>query len=877
MLPPGVAHDPERIRRFEREARTLAALNHPHIAHVYGVEESGGGGALVMEYVEGPTLADRIGRGPIPLDEALSIARQIAEALEYAHECGIVHRDLKPANVKTTPDGAVKVLDFGLAKALTPDFSSRDGSSTFDAPTGGVAAASPDPAPARASGPDVQASDAAATRLGTILGTTSYMAPEQARGRLVDRRADIWAFGCVLYEMLTGRRAFPGEATSDALDAIFTPSPGAATLPTDTPPSLRLLLRRCLERDPKRRLRDIGEARLVLEDALAGRDADAWLEPTRRSRAAAWRRGLPWAVAALAVVGSIATVSLTRRPAADLPVLQADLAPPPRMQYQLRGDLAAPPVVSADGTHLVFGAVASGRARLFLRVLSSGEVRGLEGTEGATFPFFAPDGQSIGFFAGGKLKRVGVTGGTPLTVGDAPNGRGGAWAPDGTIVFSPGFRTPLLKVRASGGPPEPLTTLDAARHSTHRWPSITDDGRHAVYFAATHAFQSSNQNELRIVGLDGREDRSLVPSQGSAAVVGSLLLYPLESTLVSRRLDAGRARLDGEPRLLASGVAIDASTWRSVFAASRDRLVFAPSVPSGGTRITRLDRAGRVLADIAGDAPFRDIRLSPDGRRLIAIRGTSGDVWLFDLERGTGSPFTVEPTNEEVALWSKDGQWIFYLTTRSDDRKGRLYRKAASGAGGADLLFETADRRDVLPTDVSRDASHLLVQVGTSPFLGDSAIHRLSLAGTPALTPLVTGPYVVRDAVYSPDERWIAYTSLESGTPQVYVVPAPGAARASGRGKVQVSVESGNMPFWSSRGDELFFVDNASTLQSSSVQPDGTGGLRFGAPVALLDTTLHDEGRAVAAAPDARSFIVNHRGDARSDPLRLVQPWSGGR
>jgi Tol biopolymer transport system component len=869
MLPPGVAHDAERIRRFQREARTLASLNHPNIAHVYGVEDTADNGALVMEFVEGPTLADRIARGPVPPDEALPIARQIAEALEYAHERGIVHRDLKPANVKLTPDGSVKVLDFGLAKALAPDLSAKEGSGTFDSPTvcydgvEGPAAAVDSPGP-----------DPLTTRLGTVLGTTSYMAPEQARGRTVDRRADIWAFGCVLFEMLTGRRAFVGNTTSDTVAAILTSSTDVALLPRETPASVRLLLARCLERDPRRRLRDIGEARVLLEDTAAGKDAPAIRDEAASpvGRHAGWRP-IAWVLAALALVGIAAMVGMTRRTGGALPPLQADLAPPPQSHFQLRGDMAAPPVLSPDGSHLAFGATETGRGRLFVRSLAAGEVRALDGTDEATFPFFSPDGRSIGFFAGGKLKRIAVDGGSPLTVCDAPNGRGGAWAPDGTIVFSPGFRTALARVRATGSTPEPLTTLDAARHSTHRWPSITADGRHVVYFAATHVFQSGDANQLRIVGLDGGNDRVLLSAQGSGEVVGPLLLFPRESTLVAQRLDVEQARLEGEPRVVASGVLVDSSTWRSVFSVSADRLVLAPSAIGEDSRLTRVDRAGRTLAEIAAGAPFRDIRLSPDGRRLIAIRGAPGDLWLFDLERGTSSRFTVEPTNEEVALWSRDGRWVFYMTTRSEERRGRLYRKDAGGAGQTELLFQTTDRRDIYPTDISRDGSQLLVQIGTSPFLDDSAISVLSLGDTPTLTPLVTGPYAVRGATYSPDGRWIAYTSSESGTPQVYVVPAPGAAAT---GKWQVSVDSGNSPLWSSDGRELFFVDNASALRSASVGTEGRESLRFSTPVPLFSATFSAEGRAVAAMPDGQSFLVNHRGDAQLEMLRLVQQWANG-
>lgn len=867
MLPPGVSHDPDRIRRFEREARTLAALNHPYIAHVYGVEEAQGGGALVMEFVEGPTLADRIARGPLPLDEALPIARQMAEALEYAHERGIVHRDLKPANVKLRPDGSVKVLDFGLAKALAPEALPTESRRSFDSPTGMAIGID---APPQIS--DVAGVDADTTRLGTVLGTTSYMPPEQASGRQVDRRADIWSFGCVLYEMLTGRKAFQGATSTAAAADAPVPSSDISAIPATTPASLRLLLRRCLERDPRRRLRDIGEARVALEDLLSGRDPAAAAAEGLPARGR-WARVLPWGVAALALAAAIGAMAVARESARPSPALRADLVPPADLQYRLIGDLAAPPVLTPDGLSLVHGATGAGRARLYVRSLETGETRPLERTEGATFPFVSPDGRAIGFFADGKLKKIDVGGTGLLTVCDAPNGRGGAWAPDGTIVFSPDFRAGLVKVRASGGTPEPLTTIDTTRHSTHRWPAITPDGRHVVYVAATHVFQPGDVSELRIVGLDGQDDRRLTSSPGSAIAVGTTLLFPQETTLVAQQLDADAGRLVGEPRTIASGVLTDTSTWRSAFTASADRLVFAPASLGDESHLTRVDRAGRTLGEVASGAPYRGIRMSPDGRSLVATRGAPGDLWTFDLERGTGSRFTVDPANEEGAIWSKDGQWIYYVTTRSDDRKDRFFRKPASGTGDAQLLYETSDRRDIEPTDISADGGRMLVRVGTSPFISDSAVYELALDGTRALTPVQAGPYVVRDATYSPDGRWIAYTSFESGTPQVYVVAAPDSAARAGGSKWQVSIDSGHSALWSSDGREIFFVDNASMLRASSIAQDASGGLMFGPPVPLFGRNFTDDGRSVAAAPDARSFVVNHRGDTRAQPLRVIKPW----
>ncbi len=516
VLPEAFASDAERMGRFEREAKVLASLNHPNIASIYGFEESGGVRALVMELVEGQTLADRIANSPIPLDEALPVAMQICEGLEYAHERGIVHRDLKPANVKITPDGVVKLLDFGLAKALEGKAAATDPSSS--------------PTLSRL-----------ATQAGIILGTAAYMAPEQAKGKAVDRRADIWAFGCVLYEMLTGKQTFGGETGSDILAAVIKEEPDWSLLPVDTPPAIRYLLRRCLKKDAKQRLRDIGDARITIDEALSGavqEFAQFRSVPATPVRVSIWRRALPWV---LLVVCSALAFALGAayfgRGAKASRTLRLTVNPPGN------GEFGTSLALSPDGTRLVFVATANGKQMLWLRSFDSLEAQPISGTENGNFPFWSPDGKSIGFFANDKLKRVDLgTGSVQSLCGvSGENSRGGSWGSDGTILFAPDITTPLMKIAAVGGTPSPATVLDTARQDkSHRWPFFLPDGRHFLFLAehgggAAPAIEAGSLDSTKTqLILTLRED-------SSAAYAAGFLLYSENGSLVGRPFDPNRS------------------------------------------------------------------------------------------------------------------------------------------------------------------------------------------------------------------------------------------------------------------------------------------------------------------------------------------------
>jgi len=859
VLPEAFTEDAERLARFEREAKLLAQLNHPNIAHIHGLATEGGVRALIMELVEGPTLADRLESGPLPLNESLSLARQIAEALEEAHSKGIVHRDLKPQNIKASMEGKVKVLDFGLAKAMDP-----------------VGSASGAPSPSQlAASPTLTLG---ATVQGVILGTAAYMSPEQARGGAADKRADIWAFGVVLWEMLTGRSMFAADTVSDTLAGVLRAEIDLEALPSSTPPAIRRLLRRCLERNPKNRLHDIADARIVIDEVLAGGSEISEIRAVHTAPVGVARTLLPWTVAALALVAAGAAWLARGGSGASAVPLFADIGAPEGERFQFQGDFGAPVVLSRDGTQVAFGAVGSdSRTRLWVRSLATGEQKRLDRTEGATAPFFSADGNSLGYFVNAKLMVAPIAGGAPYPIADAPNGRGGAWAPDGTIVFAPDFRSALFRVPATGGRPEPLTTVDAARHSTHRWPVLTPDGKAIVYLAANHAGNRQDESELRWVRLDGSGDHALLSSQANGAVAGGELLYLREQTLLARPIDAD-GKLGGEARTLAPELLYDPSTWRSAFAVSADHLLYAPGGKTAGTHLTRVDRSGRPLAELAADGNYFDLRLSPDGQRLAVTKGSPNDIWLLDLERGTQSRFTfdkeAEISMENSAVWSHDGRWIYYARSAGQNISQQIVRKAANGAGGGEVLYDTkSEQMGIFPLDESPDGKWLLVTTGRFPFIDNAAIQWLALDGTRRLVPLLESDAVTNFGRISPDGRWVAFSSNESGIFQIYVVPASHGGVTVPVAKWQLSVDGGSYLVWSRDGSEIVYLEPSLNLSRVSVSADGAGGLRFGTPEALFGTTLVADNPSFDLAPDGQSLILNHYGESQSQPMRLIEEW----
>jgi Tol biopolymer transport system component len=874
ILPEAFALDADRLARFTREAHVLATLNHPNIAAIYGLEESNGVRALVLELVDGPTLADRIALGAIPLDEALPIARQIAVALEAAHEQGIVHRDLKPANIKLRPDGTVKVLDFGLAKAL---------------------------APAAAQGPAATVSPTittpAMTGVGVILGTAAYMSPEQAKGREADKRSDIWAFGCVLYEMLTGTRAFGGDDVSDTLANVLKTEPDWNALPVTMPSPIRRLLRRSLDKDRAHRLHDIADARLDIDEAIANPvgELPVAVRGVATQQAGRFMRMLPWAVAAtLAGALAIALWSPWRTSAP---------APPMRIEATLGADVSlasldtGPSIaLSPDGRTLAFVAQASSAApsQLYVRRLDQLQATALAGTEGAFGPFFSPDGGWIAFFANGKLKKVAANGGAVVTLCDAPNGRGGSWADDDTITFRPlntsadGGR--LMRISSAGGTPEPVTTLGPGEEA-QRFPQVLPGGKGVLYYSMPGPGDVANA-AIAVQPLPTGTRRILVPRGYFGRYLPSgHMVFIRDGTLFAVPFDVDRLELTGQPAPVLENVASSIATGVPQFAfASNGTFAYIPGGTVGGASnpIEWMDRTGKISALRAQPSNWSNPAFSPDGRRLaIDINdGRQTDVWVYEWDRDTLSRLTFDAANDWAPVWTPDGQRIVFASNRADKigRESNLYWQRADGAGEVHRLTESTNFQ--APSSWHPTGRFLaFVESLQSPSIMILPIEGDEAAGWKAGKPTVflDTPANEYQARFSPDGKWLAYMSNESGQNEVYVRPFPGPG-----GKWQISTDGGSNPLWSQTRPELFYVrdqrimvatyaadrdsfraDRPRQISETSLLP-----LRAGSTLRMLD--LHPDGQRFALATrreasavkqDKVIFIFNF-----FDELRRIAP-----
>jgi Tol biopolymer transport system component len=823
VLPSELAGDPERLARFEREAKLLASLNHPNIAHVYGFESAtlADGSTthfLAMELVEGEDIAERLKRGSIPLDEALEIAKQIAQALEEAHEKGIVHRDLKPANVKVTEDGKVKVLDFGLAKAYAGE-----------SPSG--------------SGPDLSQSPTLAhtgTAAGLILGTAAYMSPEQARGKAVDKRADVWAFGVLLYEMLTGRQLFAGETVSDVLAAVLTREPDWGALPATTPPGLRRLLCRCLERDPRRRLHDIADAHFDLEEpappaggAGSGHPSDgaAVRSPVRRLVGAA-------ALTLLGILAGALAVGRLDRASALRPVHFATA-------LSLGEDLmqrGSGVVLSPDGTRIVFRSAHDGRRGLFLRPLDQLDARFIPGTENATAPFFSPDGAWLAFFSvapgsrGAELMKTRLEGGAPINVGETASSAlagftvSGSWSEGGEILFS-GSSPVIQRVSALGGRATAATELDASRgEQRHVQPVWLPGGRGLLYVAA-----AGGRQDVLVASGDGSKGRVLVEGSTSPRYAATgYLLFVREKTLLAAPFDLRSLQLTGEPFPVVEG--LDVSVYGSYRIARFDlspngTLAYLVDRPVGrNNHLVFVDRQGKATAAFEETGTYLVPRISPDGARVAyaAIDDQSGqrDVWIGDLKRGTRTRLTLARGASTDPIWTPDGQGVTYASTR-DQGSVALYTSPADGSGEPTRLSPGVDPggggRFLFPGTWLRDGSGLVFHaIETSDDIG------ILRAGSGTEEMLLAGRFAELEPSLSPDDRFMAYVSDESGRREVYVRSLHGAAR-----RVQVSSEGGDEPVWSPRGGEIFYRQGPRMI--AVPVSTASGGVTLGTPAVLFE------------------------------------------
>ena len=842
VLPDLFVSDAERLARFIREAQTLASLNHPNVAIIHGLEQAGEVHALVMELVAGEDLSQRIARGPIPIDEALPIAKQIADALETAHETGIIHRDLKPGNVKIRPDGTVKVLDFGLAKAMEP--------------VGGALNVSQSPT----------ITSPTMTQAGIILGTAAYMSPEQARGKPVDKRTDIWAFGCVLYEMLTGVRAFAGDEVSDTLAFIITREPAWSALPASTPGSIRRLLRRCLTKDRRQRLSDIADARL--EIAEVGAEQAAEVSSTAATSPTITRKPFPWPSMALASAGLFAlAVSIAISPWAPWQS-QPALVPAQQLSAELGADVvisstSAGLALSPDGSLLAFEGEKNGSKQLHVRRLDQLQAIALPGTVGASIPFFSPDGQWIGFFAEGKLKKVAVTGGAAATICDAPDPRGGAWGEDGDIVFATAGsvsspRKSLLRVSPASGTPQPATTL-SDDEVTHRWPQVLPGARAILYTAHNRANDYANANIVVQTLPNG--PRKILQRGGSFGryVPSGHLVYVHDGTLYAAPFDLVALEITGAARPVIENIANQPVTGSAQFAvaANGTAVYLHGQTSSTDVPIEWLTRDGKTTPLRATRAIWNHPQFAPDGTRLaMDINNGQTDIAVYDWARGKLTPLTFGAGPDQTPAWTPDSLRIAFVSGRGADGRMDLYWVRADGGGDPQLLTDRGSFS--LAMGSWHPSGRFLAFQEGSPGITDLMILPMEgdeVSGWKPGKPyaFLNTPAVESAPYFSPDGRWLAYQSNESGRVEVYVRPFPVR-----EGKWLISSGGGQGPTWSRAKRELLYLtlDNRIMSVPYTVEGDSFRGetprlwteRRILRRQRLRSLDLHPDGERVAAA-----------------------------
>ena len=846
ILLPAVAKDAERLARFSREAQVLASLNHPNIAHIHGLEEGERGPFLVMEFVEGPTLADRLAAGALPLDEAIAIARQVADGLEAAHERGIVHRDLKPANIKVQDNGTVKILDFGLAKAIDPASGTGQPGSDANSPT---------------------ITTPAMSQAGLILGTAAYMSPEQAKGRVVDKRTDVWAFGCVLYEMLTAQRAFHGEDVTDTIAAVVRGEPDWDALPADTPQQIRLLLRRCLEKDRRARISDIGVARFLMNETIAAPQPAQAPTVVPRGR---WMAPVAAGVLLGAALVAGAWTWSSRTPVAPRSIARYTITPPSEQPFVLQGndhDIAVAP----DGSFVVYRTLPPGIA---IRAVNELDSRYLAATAGGRFPFVSADSQWVGFFVGGELRKAGVGGGAAINIVRI-NGvpRGASWGDDGFIVFATTLSSGLMRVSAEGGEPKALTTQDGGER--HVLPHVLPGSQWVLFTVLTAGAEVSNIQTARIDAVNlttgerkvvarGGHDPTYVESGHlvyATTDIGTAAESRFRGSLRAVRFDATRAEPIGDTVSMVEQLLVS-PTGAAAYSVSRQGdLVYVPGATAASATPRRsvvwVNRQGVETPIPAEPRPYAIARISPDATRIaLDIRDLTNDLWIWDIARRTLTPLNRDPAQDLSPLWTPDGKRVIWASSRGGGNPN-LFWQAADGTGTADRL--TNNPTNQFPTSITPDGSKvLLFGNGATSEVG---VDIFTVALPPAdakATALISTRGFDYGAELSPDGKWLAYHSNESGEFQVYVRPFPDIEA----GRVQISTAGGTRAAWARNGRELFYLDKAGLLTSVSAQGAGTSFVA-GEPVRLHDrryvagaSILGLDLRAYDVSPDGQRFVM---------------------
>ena len=863
ILPSHLSENPEAKQRFEREARAISSLNHPHICVLHDVGSQDGTSYLVMEYLQGESLESQLRKGRLPLKQALEVGVQICEALEKAHRAGIVHRDLKPGNIMLTASGA-KLLDFGLAKPAVATLGAQPlsdkGQLTPSTPTMNLSALSPPPG--------------TLTQHGTIVGTFQFMAPEVLQGRDADARSDIFSFGCVLFEMITGRRAFEGKSQLSVASAILEKEPEPVTsIQPMLPAALDHMVGDCLAKDPELRWQNAAdvarELRWIATDASSGNVTSS---TETRSR---FTERLLWAAGVVVLLAGLLWLGLRERQPS--PTLRSYLPPPPAVGFDFTGDFSGPPAITADGTAVAFCA-RSQKDRDFIWVQSLGELtpRKLEGTGGASFPFWSADGRFVGFFADGHLKKVAAAGGPVTVLADAPNARGGSWNQDNVIIYEPDYRDSLLRIGAAGGTAVPLTKLELDRHTTHRWPRFLPDGKHFLFFATNHS--GGSQQGIYFGSLKDGSYKHVIDADSDAQYASGYLLYHLQSALLAQKFDPTTGTVSGDPVPLASSVEYDSGTWHTTFSASQNGLlVYEPGSKALGTDLFWLDRNGKILNKVGELAFYKGGgRLSPDGKRLAVSMGDpQADIWVFDLARGSRTRLTFGGATYLMPSWSADGQKIIYVRQGGATvvSGSSLRARLANGGGQEEILMEgenSATAHTLSEPQWSSDGRYILHLEQSGPTV--TGIWALSTTGDKkpfAIVQPQTPQARIIQARVSPDGRWLAYSSTESGREEVYVTHFP-----SGAGKWQVSQAGGTFPTWRGDSREIYYLAIDSYLNASTVNTKSEE-FELGPVRQLFQVNyVAGVGNAYDVSPDGLHFIFATIPESVSTPLVLVTNWT---
>ncbi|HTV82409.1 MAG TPA: protein kinase [Acidobacteriaceae bacterium] len=852
ILSSSLVASPDLKARFEREARIISQLQHPNICVLHDVGSEDGTDFLVMEFLEGESLGDRLKKGPLPAPELLRIAIELADALEKAHRAGVIHRDLKPGNVMLTKSGA-KLLDFGLAKPSPTAMAAGTGSGRSASVFAALTQTSPAPSPA-----------SPLSSAGSVIGTVQYMSPEQIQGMEADARSDIFAFGVMLFEMATGKRAFEGKTQASIVGQILAVDPPSVSqLQPSTPPGLARLTQICLEKDPDERVQSAHDLRLQLEAVATAPE----ITVSAPSAAPARLRWLPWAVAAVfaiaaALVGWLWLAS-RRTPTTSV---HSFILPPDKSSLAINGNSGGLPVLSPDGKRLAFVAsTADGQQMLWVQPLNSSVAQPLAGTQGASYPFWSADSRYLAFFANQELNRIDASGGPPQALCPAPSGRGGAWSMEGTIIFAPASDSALMRVDAGGGTAFPLTTLQA-RENSQRWPQFLPDGKHYFYFA--HSGDAS-ETGIYLAALGSNQRTLLLQNDSGATYAAGYLLFVRDNTLMAQRFDPGKLALEGDAQPLADHVAVNTDVWAPVMTASQTgELLYQGGSVAGGSQLVWYDRSGRQGSSVFPEnGNFFVPALSPDGTKLALTidSGGMGDIWVVDLTRNTRTRLTFGPADSLDPVWWPDGKSIVYASGTVGSPTA-LVRKNADGTGPAETLLDTS--AIVLPASVSPDGRYLVFMRLDPKSKTGWDIFALPMFGDKKPFPLVQTQFIDASPAVSPNGKWLAYSNNESGQMQVYLQPFP-----SGPGKWQVSVAGGYTPQWRRDGRELYYA-NDQQFMAVEVAEDG-GGVRLGTPHLLFKAPMVSGPYGpYTASADGKKFLINQLVvQASTEPLTLVTSW----